>query len=608
MRKDNLMLRGRLFKAVFFLIIAAVCALFSVQGAFAQSSNDVVLVFPFENTSNRSEYNWVGQSFSDALTDLLSIPGLVIVSTDERELAYQRVRLPFTTLPSRATAIKIAREAKASIIVVGTYSINPAQGTIPASLHGTARVIKVNEGRLMGETMPDGRWATREYDFGGALTTLQAMQGRLAYQILYQHDKSSLVYSQTQFVEMANRIPQKAFESYVKGVQTDSADTRLNYLKNALHFYGEANAGAVYPQAAFELGQYYLARNDWQNAAYYFSQIQKYRESDIRTDDPNRAQRKKEPLYPEAAFYTGLAYFRLGDAAKALAALVPLTQDVPLTGIFNNTGAISLQAARAEKRPEEKTRLISQGVTLLQRASQSSAADDAGVQFNYAYALFLAGKYAEAAEQLKPIVASNQKDGQSYFLLAKALERTGKQEAAADADNQARRFLPTYAVWQTDWQKSQSTSNVSLRLRNTFTRDDYFSIIRDPESSNNDRASGNTQDLLEKARQLYIAGRDEDALPELRRVLTIEPMSAEAYMLIGRIQLRRGDQDAAISALKTSIFWDAKLIDAHVLLGRIFLERGDRAQAMAYARSAMQIDPNNQEAVALQRQVDTGGK
>jgi tetratricopeptide (TPR) repeat protein len=163
-------------------------------------------------------------------------------------------------------------------------------------------------------------------------------------------------------------------------------------------------------------------------------------------------------------------------------------------------------------------------------------------------------------------------------------------------------------VWQTDWQKSQSTSNVSLRLRNTFTRDDYFSIIRDPESSNNDRAGGNTQDLLEKARQLYIAGRDEDALPELRRVLTIEPMSAEAYMLIGRIQLRRGDQDAAISALKTSIFWDAKLIDAHVLLGRIFLERGDRAQAMAYARSAMQIDPNNQEAVALQRQVDTGGK
>jgi chemotaxis protein methyltransferase CheR len=97
-------------------------------------------------------------------------------------------------------------------------------------------------------------------------------------------------------------------------------------------------------------------------------------------------------------------------------------------------------------------------------------------------------------------------------------------------------------------------------------------------------------------------------LLELRRVLTIEPMNAEAYLLKGHIYIRRGDQETAISALKTAIFWDAKLIDAHILLGRIFLERNDRAQAMTYARSAMQIDPNNQEAIGLQRQVETGGK
>jgi Tfp pilus assembly protein PilF len=50
------------------------------------------------------------------------------------------------------------------------------------------------------------------------------------------------------------------------------------------------------------------------------------------------------------------------------------------------------------------------------------------------------------------------------------------------------------------------------------------------------------------------------------------------------------------------------MIDAHILLGRIFLERGDRAQATAYAQSAMQIDPNNQEAIALQRQLQAGIK
>jgi tetratricopeptide (TPR) repeat protein len=598
------------FKAI--LLTVAVLVLFAglPSKTFSQSqSSEVVMVLPFENTSNKPEFNWVGQSFADSLADLLNIPGLLVVSNDEREIAYQRVRLPLTTIPSRATAIKLAREAKASLIVVGTYGITPGQGEIPATLQGTARVIKVNEGRLMGETMPDGRWSTREYYFGGALTTLQTMQGRLAYQILYQRDKSSLVYSQSQFVEMASRVPTKAFESYVKGVQTTDADVRMNYLKNALHFYGQANAGGVYPQAAFELGQMYLVRNDWKNAAEYFSKIQKYRDSDVKAPDETGRGKKKEPLYPEAAFYTGLAYFRMGDTTRALAALVPLTAEVPLTGVFNNAGAISLQAAREQKKPELRDRFLAQGSALLARAAESTAPEDAGVRFNYAYALFLSGKFAEAAEQLKPVIAANAKDGASYFLLAKSLEKSGKADAAAEADNQARRFLPMYAVWQTEWQKSQSTSNVSLRLRNTFTREEYFPIQREAERGSSDAtASGNTQDLLEKARQLYTAGRDDDALPELRRILTIEPMSAEAYLLIGRIHQRRGEQDASISALKTAIFWDNKLIDAHVLLGRIFLERGDKAQAMAYARSAIQIDPNNQEAVALQRQVETGGK
>ena len=53
----------------------------------------------------------------------------------------------------------------------------------------TARVIKVNEGRTLGEVM-DGGWATRQFDFGGPLTTLQNIHGRLAYQILYQRDKA----------------------------------------------------------------------------------------------------------------------------------------------------------------------------------------------------------------------------------------------------------------------------------------------------------------------------------------------------------------------------------------------------------------------------------
>jgi tetratricopeptide (TPR) repeat protein len=561
--------------------------------------SDVVMVLPFENTSNRPEYNWVGESFADSLAELLNKPGLLVVSSDERELAYQRLRLPQTVIPSRATAIKLAREAKASLIVIGTYSVIPAEGdsksdnakpekdksSAEAYVQLTARVIKVNEGRTLGQ-MFDGGWATRQFDFGGPLTDLQKIHGRLAYQILYQRDPA-LPFSQNQLVQEATKVPQRAFEAYVKGAQLGERDAkRANYLKNALRFYSEANGGAIYPQATFELGRFYMLEGKWKDATEYFTKLQ-----------------KKDPHYAEAAFYAALGYSKLGDLGHALAAIVPLSSDVPLIGIYNNAGAIAVQASREEKKDDARARLLTQGTSFLARAAESSS-DDPLVHFNYALALFLSGKYAEAADHLKPVITADPRDGQAYFLYAKSLEKIGKTDTANAADDQARRWLPTYAKSQTEWQKSQTVGSVSPRMRDVLNRDDVSTLVRDQTITAN-KGSG-TEDLLAKARDLYQAGRDDEALPELHRVVMLEPTNAEAYLLSGRINQRRGDQEAAIAALKTAIFWDPKLIDAHILLGRIFLERGDRGEATKYATSAMTIDSNNQEAIALQRQVTMG--
>src|SRR6267154_5076868 len=114
-------------KIVRVVLILMVATIFASTGSAQSRSGDVVMVLPFENTSNRPEYNWVGESFADSLAELLNKPGLLVVSSDERQLAYQRLRLPETVIPSRATAIKLAREAKASMIVIGTYSVTPAE-------------------------------------------------------------------------------------------------------------------------------------------------------------------------------------------------------------------------------------------------------------------------------------------------------------------------------------------------------------------------------------------------------------------------------------------------------------------------------------------------
>src|SRR5207237_6014451 len=149
-----------------------ICGLLAPPGqasAQAASTSDIVLVLPFENLSDHPEYNWIGESFADSLSALLNKPGLIVVSADERAVAYQRLRLPLTVLPSRATAIKIARELKASMIVIGTYNVSLA-ATSPdksnenekalATIAGEARVVRVNEGRMAGGVF-DGAWAPR---------------------------------------------------------------------------------------------------------------------------------------------------------------------------------------------------------------------------------------------------------------------------------------------------------------------------------------------------------------------------------------------------------------------------------------------------------------
>ena len=588
------------FAATLLAFLSALAALpRPAAAAPRQGVSDVVLILPFENTSGLKDFNWVGESFADQLADLLGSHGLRVVSSDARELTYQRLRLPLTVIPSRATSIKLAREAGATMVVLGTYEVSPARDekSVP-EIRGSARIVRVNEGRIAGKQMPDGRWATHEFFFGDALLNLQTVQGKLAYQILYEQD-DKLPFSQNAIVEQATKVPPRAFEAWVKATMTGSRETKLAYLTNAMREYEKANPGSVYKEAAFELGHLYYSQSppDYKKAAQYFSMLQ-----------------LRDPHYAEAAFYAALAYWRAGELQSALDAVLPLTKSMPLTSIYNNAGALATQAALKEKDRAKRDALLKQATSFLGSAAESvddASPDAAMVRYNYAYALMLSGKYSEATEQLRAVVRLNPRDPEAQFLFAKMLEKTGQAEAAVVSDNEARKLFPGYGKAQIEWQQSQTTSLLPIHMRGDFNIADYISWKNDQDAQIDKPAPGTSaEDLLAKARELYNAGRDDEALTELRDVVRIEPMNAEAYLLTGRIYQRRGELASAINQLRTSIFWDTdhKLIDAHILLGRIFLERGDRAQATAYAQSAMQIDPNNQEAIALQRQLQVGIK
>jgi tetratricopeptide (TPR) repeat protein len=591
------------FLVVFVVTLASVIAL------QAQRATDVVMVLPFENTSDKPEFNWVGESFALSLSELLKVPALNVISNSERKIIQQRLRIPLTNLPSLATSLKLARESGATLLVSGKYNIVPAQGDTAATLNLTAKIVRVNEGRFLSEVV-DGRQIQRDIILNDALGNLQTMQGQVAYQILYQRDKA-LPFSQNQLIESANKVPARAFEAYIKGLLTPAIEARENYFRNALRLYQDATPEGTFADAALELGHLYLSQRKFAEAVDSFERvINANQQCKERAKNENKLAQCNDESFAEASFYIGSIKWQQSNYEQALGVLRPLAEDLKLTSVYNTLGAIAVQAARAEKKNDGKSAaLLKEGLDLLKKAAESSP-EDMSVRFNYGLALFLHDDFVEAAAQMRPIIAARPSDGEAYYILSKALVQQNDTTAAA-VDNQARTFLTggnRYANLEKEWLKSKTIGDVALRVEQP-QRKDFVSVVLSRRTSTPVQASvSETESLLAQARTFYKNGNDDEAMVVLRRVLAGEPMSAESYLILGKIHLRRGDLDQAISSFKTAIFWDNRQIDAHVSLGKIYLERSDCLQVKNYSASAMEIDPTNQDAIALQRQAERCSK
>ena len=606
-QKDRKMLRK-----ICYTILVLTFAFTAVK-AQTEKNKDRIMILPFENTSTNAEFNWIGESIAGSLTELLIVPDLQVISNQERKIIQQRLNIPTSILPSLATSLKLARQGRATLLLSGTYSVIPENKDVAASITIKAKVIRVNEGRFLGETLPNGKRVSREINLTDALGNLQKLQGQLAYQTLYQWDKV-LPFAQKQFVELANKVPTRAFEAYIKGLltPTKNVETRANYFKNAMRIFEEEREGAIYADAALELGHLYLGQNRRQNAIYFFGKVSE--EVDKCKAEAKRNQRVArcdDASYGEATFYTSLIYWRQKQYELALTILRPLADDLKLTSVYNTLGAIAVQASRATKRDKNKSAaLLVEGLGFLKKASESTN-DQMDVHFNYALALFLQNNYKEASEKIRPVLASNQRDGEAYFLLAKILEKLG-DKSAADFDNQARRFLTQnnkYANLESKWKRGDFRG-LELRIKQP-TRKDFVSVVlinSRAALATNQNPIDETESLLKQAENHYKEGRDDSAMDILRRIAVSEPMSAKMHLLTGKIFVRRGDLDRAIDSFKAAYFYDSEMVESHIFLARIYIQKKDCLQAKNYSKSALSINPENEEAMALERQVERCSK
>lgn len=552
-----------------YLLLIALALCLAAGSAVSARADDVILTLPFENVSGKAEYNWIGESFAITLSDLLDEQKILALSTEERDLAYERLGLRATDLLTRAAMIRIAATAQANLLVIGEFDIDDKRDPKRPMMSIEARLIEIREGRLV---------AGKVFKLTGLLAKLQELQGQLGWSVLYERNPG-IPLSKDDVVRRSTQIPPRAYESYVKGVQTRDPKLREKFLRQSIEEHAAGTNGGQFSRAVYELGIFYYRQKNHTEAARTLSTLA-----------------STDPRYHEAQFYLGVSYAATNNFREAAAAYDQILKKLPLLEVLNNAGAAQFAAGAQDE-----------GLKLLRQALANSPYDPI-YRFNYGYALWRQGRNEEAAEHFRVALANSDGDCDALYLLAKCLRATGPLEEAKQTYDQALKCYPENDNRVARWEVTPEQMPVLLRFKNDFGRAALYKLEREQQQQQQ-RATGGSptpQQLLARAQQLASSGSDGEALAEVDRLLAANNTIAEAHLLKGQLLERRGDTVGAIASYQQAIALRPRLVAAHVALGSIYLARGDRAQALAHCNQAHEIDPQDRAAIALRRQIETG--
>src|SRR5437763_9509339 len=94
---------------IFLLLAASACA--------QSTERRTVVVMPFENESKAPGLEWITESFPEVLGNRLAQASLFTIPRDDRVYAFDRVGIPASVHPARATLYRIAQEMDADYAV-----------------------------------------------------------------------------------------------------------------------------------------------------------------------------------------------------------------------------------------------------------------------------------------------------------------------------------------------------------------------------------------------------------------------------------------------------------------------------------------------------------
>ncbi len=532
--------------------------LFACVGLQAASPR-VILVFPLENMSGNSKLGWMSEGIAELIATRLASPSRYVLQRSEREDAYEQLGLSPEAPLTLASEYKVAQTLGATVAVVGRFTVSGDQLT--------TRVQRLN---LQGLSL------SRPIVVTGKLTELDGLETRLAWELLRLQANDAMIGTEEEFRDRFPAVRLDAFESYIRGILSRDLKSRVHLLREA----DRLNPGDH--RAAFALGKFYFEQEAYADSARWLQ----FLKSGDRDD-------------AESLFLLGVDEYELGHNLSSESAFKKLLVMFPLGEVFNNLGAVELNAGRYDE-----------ALADFQRALQKDPMDSDDA-FNMSVALWHLKKYNQAGNYLQKVLAQDADDLEAHVLLAQVSGELG--------DAKTRRSqLAWVSAHKTDPagdppgdnNDAQSDPAPGPRISKEYdSKAFHVPLLHFARAAHNglteqsdDAVKMDGQARLKQGLGLLAAGKLPEAERELTEAVFSLPESSEAHQALGQVYQREDKHTLAATEFQTSLRLKDSF-EAHLGLARAYVSLGHLEPALKQIQAAQQLEPANSDGKDLAEQI-----
>ncbi len=491
-----------------------------------------MVVIPFENGSPTPGLEWVGESFPETFHEQLNSPALYVASREERLRAYDRQGVPAGVHASRATLYRLAEQMDVDYVVLGSYRYDGERLSVSAQL------LDMRGQRLLPAVSESA-----------SLAELGTLQSALAWDLL-RVMRTDFSEPKDKYLGSVATVRLDAQENYVRGLLATTVEDRVQHYREATRIEPD------YAPAWLELGKTYYAQRSYESAIVALSQVQ-------------HSPLMSGAVAREANFYLGLAAYAHGDYARSENAFEFVAAQVPLAEVYNNLGVVVVH--RGQKRAAE----------YFERAIQNDPSD-ADYHFNLAATLAQNGDRAGAIRELHTALDHRPNDGEAKSMLdSLASTAVGTATMAAAMKIPADRIKHNY---EEDTFR-QMTMQIGSWAEERFARSDPRAHARFH---------------VELGRELLAHGFTEEAEAEFRHAAVVDPSSTAPLNALAEDYEARGEGVEARTQAEASLRV-RESAEAYLILGKLDLRENKMDAAAQNINRALQLEPGNVSGQEMKR-------